>query len=191
MTNYRGKYPNRIKSVSYSRSTGWHVETNRGDRFKFTSQADQAAIVAAYPLRGIEPGMDIFDVLANVPATDETEQPATLYCVTGRSVDGREYLTPFGWQGDKQCALVMPLDDATRIAEAEEKKQSATRNLDCGIYGIAATQWRGPSLYSFADYERDACEVEELDSVYGYDGDEDTSHLPCNGYRYRDFPGQG
>lgn len=139
---YRGKYPNRIKSVSYSRASGWHVETNRGDWFKFTSHADQAAIVAAYPLRGIECGMDIFEVLASM-ATFESEQPATLPAAYDESLsndsqaatmNGRQDAMPLGNPyGDvpEQAATEQPLDDinAALIGWNRAKRNGDTQGL--------------------------------------------------------------
>ena len=51
---YRGKYPNRVKMVSYSRTDGWHVTLNSGVTFR----PDSRAVVLAFPVRGIECGMD-------------------------------------------------------------------------------------------------------------------------------------
>lgn len=64
--------------------------------------------------------------------------PEPLYYVSGRSVDGAEYLTGFGWSYDSRDALAMPLADATRVAAEQEAKHAATRGPDCGIYQIKA-----------------------------------------------------
>lgn len=59
MTTYRGKYPHRIREISYSRSAGWHYMLNNGTRGAFTSADECRAIVRAYPVHGIVCGMDI------------------------------------------------------------------------------------------------------------------------------------
>ena len=69
------------------------------------------------------------------------------------------------------AALVMPLGDALAIAEREERKAAATRSPDNGVYQIAARPWGGPSLYTLADYERDAAEAAALDALYSEGAD--------------------
>lgn len=55
----------------------------------------------------------------------------------------------------------MPMADAVEIAAREESKAAATRSPDNGIYQIKAAPYRGPVLYTLADYDRDA-----LDALY-------------------------
>lgn len=93
--------------------------------------------------------------------------PAAPHIVTGRSVDGTEYLTPMGWSGDARAALVMPYADAVEIARREDEREAATRSPDSGVYQIQARPFTGPALYTLADYDRDAREAAELDSLYG------------------------
>lgn len=87
--------------------------------------------------------------------------------VAGRSVDGTEWLTGHGMSGDYRHALVMPWADAVEIAAREERKASATRSPDSGVYGIKARPYRGPSPYTLADYESDEREAAALDALYG------------------------
>lgn len=112
--------------------------------------------------------------LANGGAEPVTRGPShgladALAIVTGRSVDGAEYLTAHGMSGDRRAALVMPWADAVAIAASEESKAAATRSPDCGVYGIKAAPYGGPSLYTLADYQTDEREGAALDALYGAD----------------------
>ncbi len=91
--------------------------------------------------------------------------------VAGRSVDGTEWLTGHGFSGDARAALVMPWRDAVEIAAREERAASARRSPDNGIYQIAARPYRGPALYTLADYDADAAEAAALDALYGEGAD--------------------
>jgi hypothetical protein len=116
-----------------------------------------------------------------------------LFTVTGRNIDGRMWFGAFGWCGDYRLAYVMSETDAKEVAIAERAKEFSRPcgNPDNGIYAISAVRWTRPSLYTFADYEAEREEAAQLDSLYGAEGDNDTSHLPLNGWQYRDYAGQG
>lgn len=91
--------------------------------------------------------------------------------VAGRSVDGTEWLTGHGFSGDARAALVMPWADAVEIAAREERAASARRSPDNGVYQIAARPYRGPALYTLADYDADAAEAAALDALYSEGAD--------------------
>lgn len=98
---------------------------------------------------------------------DAPRSPDALYVVTGRSVDGTEWLTPAGFSTDRRAALLMSADDAAEIARREESRAAETRTPDAGTYQIKARPYSGPVLYTLADYESDAAESAALDALYG------------------------
>lgn len=112
--------------------------------------------------------------VASIKALCAPVDPApALAIVTGASVDGPQYLTGQGFCNDAHAALVMPMADAIEIAAREDAKEAAYRSPDNGVYQIKATPYKGPALYTLADYDRDAKEAAALDSFYGADVDLD------------------
>lgn len=99
-----------------------------------------------------------------VPGFADAKGPAPFAMVAGRSIDGAEYLTREGFHGDRTAALVMEWQTAIAIAASEERKAAATRCPESGVYGIKATPWERPALYSLADYEADERDAESLAS---------------------------
>lgn len=100
---YTGKYPNRIKAVSYSKSSGWHVVTNAGNRYAFTFPAEQRAIVAAWPVHGIECGMDIEDVFDVVSAP--AVAPATAHRIVYTAKTGARCIERIIGAPDRDSAV--------------------------------------------------------------------------------------
>lgn len=182
---YRGKRPTFPRSISAG-ATGLHVELYNGLRLwaapgfgpaelpkldsdfaeiaaaapAMTAEQYAALLEAAELLRERPTKRDLATSMARrIPGMVESEGP---YIVTGRSVDGVEYLTGMGWSGDYQTALIMTAADAKEIAAREEKKAAATRGPDSGVYQIAARPWNGPRLYRLADYEADESEAARM-----------------------------
>jgi hypothetical protein len=134
MTNYRGKYPNRIKAVGYSRACGWHVETNAGNRYAFTTPEDCAAIVKAYPVRGIEPGIDIADVLAVLnPAPEAIEWLSIHLEDTGAESSHPYIVRVYGLSEDSAPRLLSDTSFPT-YCDADQFARGAA-SLGVAIYG--------------------------------------------------------
>lgn len=156
-------------SNSEGRATAW-AELERmaalaDERNRLAGRIEAAAELARGTRGGFDPtgnGPAAMDAILSALAGAESIETES-YVVSGRSIDGTEYLTPIGWGGDYRAALVMSPADAREIAEREEKKAAATRSPDSGVYQIRAHSWSGPRFYSLAEYEKDQEEERRFD----------------------------
>jgi hypothetical protein len=74
----------------------------------------------------------------------------TYAVVTGRSVDGTQYASAFGWCMDVREALLFDPEEAEKWATILEERESKTREPDNGVYQIRAI-WIQPHVWTVAE----------------------------------------